>query len=250
MKTLLSLLFILASSYTIAQQTPQSTQTNTTTKTTGCVSGDCDNGWGKWVYNNGYYSGFWFNKKRSGYGMYDWTEAGKYIGWWKNDKRDGYGVYFYNEKDEMSGEFKNGELDGLGKNFKDGKWKQGVYSNGNLVTEHTFYDNKIKTGCIAGDCQNKYGRFKWSNGDVFTGFFKYGNMYMGTYAFVNGDKYSGMFNSQNKFHGNGRFFFANGEYYGGEWMDGKYNGLGYYVDKDLISQKGYWTNGVLTKSYD
>lgn len=230
-------------------KTPQTSQTDTKIKSTGCVQGDCVNGWGKWVYNNGHYSGFWTNSKKSGYGLYDWSDAGKYIGWWKDNQRDGYGVYFYNEKDEMSGKFENGELTGFGKNYKDGKWKQGVYKGGSLQTEHTFYTNNVDMGCTAGDCQNKYGRYKWTNGDVFTGFFKYGNMHMGTYVFQNGDKYSGMFNSQNKFHGNGRFFFKAGEYYGGEWANGKYNGRGYYVDQDLKSQKGVWSSGKLTQPF-
>ncbi len=29
-----------------------------TNKNTGCVRGDCDNGWGKWQYANGHYDGF------------------------------------------------------------------------------------------------------------------------------------------------------------------------------------------------
>ncbi len=230
-------------------KTPQAPQTNTGVKSTGCVSGNCNDGWGKWVYDNGYYSGFWVNKKRQGYGMYDWDEAGKYIGWWNNDVREGYGVYFYNEKDEMSGEFRNGELNGLGKNFKDGKWSQGIFKDGSLQTNYTFYDNKVETGCIAGDCLDKYGRMKWANGDQFTGFFKNGEMYMGTYVFVNGDKYSGMF-SQNRFHGNGRFFFKDGEYYGGNFAYGQYSGKGYYVNKDLSSKKGVWSNGVLTNPFN
>ena len=247
-------MFFLSAVIAFGQQkpvkTPQTTQKKTIVKTKGCVLGDCVDGWGKWVYNNGYYSGFFSNSKKSGYGLYEWNEAGKYVGWWENDQREGYGVYFYNEGDQMIGEFKNGELTGFGRNLKGGKWKQGVYKGGNLQTEHTFIDNKVEEGCIAGECRNKYGRYKWSNGDVFTGFFKYGNMYMGTYVFANGDKYNGMFNSQNSFHGQGRFFFKDGEYYGGNWSNGKYNGRGYYVDKDSKSQKGIWSDGKLTQSFD
>ena len=235
-----------------AQQSPNSpNQTQSTSvKAKGCVNGDCDNGWGKWVYDNGFYSGFWVNSKRHGYGLYDWNDAGKYIGFWKDDKREGYGIYFYNEGDEMSGEFLNGELTGLGKTYIDGKYKQGYYENGNLKTEYTFFTNNVETGCVAGDCQNKYGRYKWANGDVFTGFFRNGNMYMGSYKFANGDKYTGMFNNQNGFHGNGRFFFQNGEYYGGQWANGKYHGRGYYVTKDATSMKGVWTNGSLTEPFN
>ena len=252
MKSLLTLFLSFSVVIVLAQQSPQrpkETQTNTA-KTTGCTEGDCDNGWGKWVYDNGYYSGFWLNAKRHGYGLYDWNEAGKYIGFWKDDKREGYGVYFYNEKDEMSGEFLNGELNGLGKSYVDGKWKQGYFENGSIKEEYTFYTNNVDKGCIAGDCENKYGRFKWSNGDIYTGFFRNGNMYMGSYTFANGDKYTGMFNSQNGFHGDGRFFFKDGDYYGGQWANGKYHGRGYYVDKDIKTMKGVWANGQLTDPFD
>ncbi|MCH7784766.1 MAG: hypothetical protein IIB06_05035 [Bacteroidetes bacterium] len=43
----------------------------------------------------------------------------------------------------------------------------------------------INNDCVSGDCKNKYGRMKWSNSDSFTGFFKNGNMFMGTYLFDN-----------------------------------------------------------------
>ena len=230
---------------------PKSTpQTNTNTSaSTGCTYGDCNNGWGRWNYDNGYYSGFWSNGKRHGYGLYDWKDAGKYIGFWENDQRNGYGVYFYkNDKDELQGMFINGELNGTGKTYIDGKWSQGIYKDGILQTAYTFYTNKdVTTGCVAGDCQNKYGRYKWSNGDQFTGFFKNGRMFLGTYSFANGDKYSGEFNSQNQFHGDGRFFFKSGEYYGGKWSNGKYNGRGYYIDQDKKSQIGRWSNGSLVE---
>ncbi len=219
-------------------------------KTTGCVSGDCNNGWGKWNYDNGFYTGFWENGKKSGYGMYNWSKAGKYIGWWKYGEMNGYGVYFYNEKDEMIGEFKNGKLNGYGTNLYNGKWSRGIYKDGNLQTPYTFIINSgVSTGCVTGDCQNKYGRYKWSNGDQFTGFFKNGHMYMGIYLFSNGDKYNGMFNSQNRFHGNGRFFFINGGYYGGQWSNGKYNGRGEYQDTNMKTQIGIWTNGTLTTPF-
>ena len=253
MKTSIIYLFLLLTIGVSAQQTPvkvpQTNQAIPEKEKTGCVYGDCDNGWGKWQYNNGYYSGFFKEGKRDGYGLYDWKEAGKYIGFWKNDTRSGYGVYFYNEGDEMSGNFENGELNGFGKKYKDKKWEQGVYEGGTLKTKHDFYTNNKDVGCVAGDCDNKYGRYKWANGDVYTGFFKNGNMYMGTYKFANGDKYSGFFDTNNRFSGQGRFFFQDGAYYGGEWLYGKYNGRGYYTSADVVSQKGIWENGQLTKKY-
>jgi hypothetical protein len=248
----LIILFFLITSISFAQEvkTPNSPQQIPEKKSTGCVSGNCYNGWGKWQYDNGYYSGFWKEGKRNGYGLYDWKDAGKYIGAWEDNFRNGYGVYFYQNdtKDEMIGQFKNGELNGYGKKYVKGKWSQGEYKDGVLVTSHSFYDNKKSFGCIAGDCQNKYGRFKWENGDKFTGFFKNGKMYVGTYVFSNGDKYSGMF-VNNSFQGDGRFFFKDGSYYGGKWYNGKYDGLGYFTDAEYNSSIGVWSAGVLVESY-
>lgn len=247
---IISLLFL---SFSFAQEVkvPGTIQSIPQPDPTGCVSGNCVNGWGKWQYENGHYAGFWSNSKRSGYGLYDWKESGKYIGFWKNNRRHGYGVYFYENDagDEMSGEFAEGELNGFGKKYINKKWSQGVFEGGKLVTEYTFYDTKKSTGCIAGDCKDKYGRYKWANGDKFTGFFKNGRMYLGTYSFVNGDKYSGMF-VNDAFQGDGRFFFKDGGYYGGKWYAGKYDGEGYFTDKDYKRSVGVWDNSVLIESYE
>ncbi|MEZ4874141.1 MAG: hypothetical protein R2793_01470 [Flavobacteriaceae bacterium] len=213
----------------------------------GCVDGDCNNGWGKYEYSNGYYDGFWKNGKKEGYGLYKWTGTGKYIGNWSNDNMNGYGVYIAENEDNIVGEYQNGQLNGLGVTVSGDTWEQGIFVNGNISVHYDFYSTGSDTGCIAGDCQNKYGQFKWSNGDIFTGFFKDGKLFMGTYSFASGDKYSGMFNSSNQFQGTGRFFFNDGAYYGGQWSNGQYSGRGYYHNKDLVPQIGEWTNGTLTK---
>ena len=213
-----------------------------------CVSGNCNNGWGKYEYANGYYEGFWINGLKNGYGLYQWEGKGRYIGDWENDTMSGYGAYIADNKDNVIGEYKNGQLNGFGLTYIDGKWKQGIYTNGDMTTPYTFYNTEKELGCTAGDCQNKYGRMKWSNGDSFTGFFKNGNMYMGTYTFASGDKYSGMFNSKNQFHGMGRFFFKSGGYYGGNWQNGKYEGKGYYHNSEYARQVGIWSDGELVKN--
>lgn len=221
---------------------------STPVSSTGCVRGNCTDGWGKYEYDNGHYDGFWKNGQKNGYGLYKWPGTGKYIGNWVNDQMSGYGVYIADNNDNIIGNYEYGELNGLGLTVSGDDWEQGVFANGSLITSYDFFSNDETSGCTAGDCQNKYGRFKWSNGDSFTGFFNNGNMLMGTYTFASGDKYSGMFNSNNQFHGTGRFFFKSGAYYGGEWNNGKYSGLGYYHDQDLVQQIGEWSNGNLVRS--
>jgi hypothetical protein len=232
--------FSIASAQVKAPKSPNSTKN----VSTDCVSGDCQNGWGYKNFSYGYYEGFWKNGKRHGYGLFDWEESGKYIGFWLNDKMTGYGTYLGDSMD-MVGEFEDGFIQGLGYIVEDDEWEQGVYNLSQLEEAYTFYDNGVSTGCTAGDCQNRYGRYKWSNGDSFTGFFKNGNMYMGTYLYSNGDKYTGTFNSDNQFDGEGRFFFINGEYYGGKWKNGNYHGRGYFHDKNYNQKIGEWSNGTL-----
>lgn len=229
----------------VEMYTGSSTSSTPSTASTGCVSGDCTNGWGKYEYDNGHYNGFWQNGLKHGYGLYNWDGIGKYIGSWNSDKMSGWGIYLADNDDVIKGNYENGQLNGFGVTVTDGTWQQGVFSDGNLVTRHGFTSTGNETGCTAGDCQNSYGRMKWGNGDVFTGFFKNGNLYMGRYTFASGDEYTGMFNSNNQFHGMGRFFFETGEYYGGYWKNGKYDGRGYYHNKDLVQQIGVWSNGSL-----
>ena len=95
---------------------------------------------------------------------------------------NGYGVYMAENDDNIVGEYQNGQLNGLVIPLlvKTGSKR---FSNGNLSTHHDFYTNNVDTGCTAGDCQNKYGRYKWSNGDSFTGFFKMENVHGDRYFF-------------------------------------------------------------------
>ena len=218
-------------------------------KDTVCEKGDCVNGWGKKVYDYGYYEGFFKNGNRHGYGLFDWTESGDYIGFWYDDKMDGYGCYLGTGKN-LIGEYVKGSLHGYGhtKEIETNKWVYGYFQNYLVEEEYTFYDNEIEVGCIAGDCENKYGRYKWSNGDQFTGFFQRGKMYMGTYTFASGDKYEGKFNSNNEFHGQGRFFFKDGSYYGGEWRNGQQQGRGYFHDSSYDRKIGDWSGGKLIRS--
>ena len=255
MKTLkitFTIIGFLLFSMVYAQGVPQPKTPKTTTEKQYpyCESGDCINGWGKKIYDYGYYEGFFRNGNREGYGLFNWTTSGSYMGFWNNDELHGYGCYIGKEKN-LIGEYRNGMMNGVGytHELENDKWEYGIFKNYLVDTAYTFYDNKVDTGCVAGDCQDKYGRYIWSNGDRFTGFFKNGKMYMGTYTFASGDKYEGMFNSNNQFHGEGRFFFNDNAYYGGQWSNGQQHGRGYYHDSSYKSKIGEWSNGQLVKAY-
>ncbi len=229
--------------------TIQTPVNNTTVASTGCVLGDCQNGWGKWQFDNGYYEGFWVNGKRTGYGMYLWPGTGKYIGNWQNDQMSGYGEYLAENDDNIIGQYANGNLNGIGYTVLNDVWSQGIYTNGNLSTPYSFSANGATTGCTAGDCQNGYGQMKWSNGDFYSGFFSNGSLSMGTYEFGNGDKYYGTYNSQNQLHGFGRYYYKDGRYYGGEWSNGQQHGKGYLLGVNITDKQiGEWSNGSLVRN--
>ena len=248
MKSILQLLVFVVCTTTFAQDPIGQPQT-IETKTIGCLSGDCYNGWGKWQFDNGYYDGFWVDGKKHGYGLYSWDEFGTYVGFWNNDTMEGYGSYENEDEKIMRGMYANGKLNGLGEESTvDGEWNQGLYKEHSLQTSYAFDNNYVDVGCKVGECKNDYGQYKWENGDFFSGFFKDGKPHLGTYTFVNGDMYQGMFNLQGQFHGEGRFFYKNSGYYGGEFSNGQFHGKGYYHDKDYKTKIGMWQNGVLIKS--
>lgn len=250
MKPTLNFIAFLFISMVWAQQPIGKTQQvkPTTSHALKCVSGNCQDGWGKWEFDNGYYEGFWMNGKREGYGLYKWDQFGSYVGFWVNDKMEGYGSYENEEEKIMSGMYANGMLNGLGEeSTKDDEFNRGFYKDHKLETPYTFISNNKDVGCTAGDCQSSYGRYTWDNGDFFTGYFKNGMPFLGRYEFANGDIYQGMFNVSGQFHGQGRFFYAAGGYFGGNFYNGNFNGRGYYHDKDYITKIGVWDNGTLVK---
>ena len=215
-----------------------------------CISGDCNNGWGKTKFENGYYEGFSKNGKREGYGMYLWEGVGKYIGNWEGDIQNGFGLYLPDNGDQYVGEYKNGKMNGRGYTAVGDTWTYGLFTNGELVTEYHFYDNGIEIGCVAGDCKDKYGRYVFESGGSFTGFFKDGHFVAGDYKSSTGDKYTGEFNSDNQFERFGRYFYKSGSYYGGEWKNGERNGKGYYLNENKEEFIGEWLNNEIIKMHN
>lgn len=247
--TVLSILAFVLISIGYAQEPIGKPQVVTENQNHGCVYGNCNDGWGQWKYDNGYYDGFWFNGKRNGYGLYEWDDVGTYIGFWVDDNMEGYGSYETKSGEIMKGMFHNGQLDGLGEVYNENKeWVLGLYKANNIQTQYSFFENSVNTGCIAGNCQDKYGEYVWSNGDEFLGFFMNGKPYLGKYTFSNKDAYYGTFNSQGQFDGQGRFFYSAGGYYGGGFRNGNLDGRGYYHNKDYETQIGIWESGKLIKS--
>src|SRR5690606_15700511 len=77
----------------------------------GCEKGDCQNGFGKYNYENGSYEGFFKNGKKHGMGNYLWNDSSLYLGHWENDQMNGFGFYSKTNDPNFKnyfGYFKNG----------------------------------------------------------------------------------------------------------------------------------------------
>lgn len=80
---------------------------------TGCVSGNCSNGTGKFVWDTGEtYEGEWVEGVRDGYGLFTWTDGSYYSGSFMANIREGKGYYHGTDGTIMDGYFKNGDFVG------------------------------------------------------------------------------------------------------------------------------------------
>jgi hypothetical protein len=123
----------------------------------GCISGNCENGGGTYVYANGYrYEGDFVNGMREGRGLLTEPDGGSYDGMWSDDEFNGQGTYKWPDGARYTGEWKNGIQDGYGIYF---------YPNGDKYTGY-FKNNKF----------HGTGTYTWVNGQSFTGSFENGEM--------------------------------------------------------------------------
>ncbi len=184
----------------------------------GCISGNCDTGYGVYTWNNGeQYVGEWINKKRNGKGINYFTSGVIYDGVWKEDYLNGYGKQISKNGDTLSGFWENGKYIG---------------------------ENIAKAGCISGDCQNGTGVFVETMGDKYVGQFKNG-LYngQGTFEYIEGDKYIGEF-KDGELNGKGSYFITEkGEKYVGDFANGQFNGMGTFYHQDGWTQSGLWKDG-------
>jgi len=181
---------------------------------TGCISGDCDNGFGTyvWAFDTKWagdkYIGYWKDGYISGHGKYYWSSGSCYDGEWSNNMRNGYGVNYYYDGTKDEGTFTDDKFVGASN-----------VSYNNVTTTNNNSSGTSK--CLVGDCDNGFGVYSWAEGDKYCGDWRGGYMDgYGTYKWSNGDKFSG------------------------EWANGKRNGQGIYTYADGTKKTGTWTNSV------
>ena len=102
----------------------------------GCISGDCEDGTGVFVYANGErYTGTFDDGDRQGEGVEYYADGKtKYKGSFSDDLRSNYGVYFYRNGDRYAGWFQKNAPNGKGTYyFSDGERLTGMFRNGQPV---------------------------------------------------------------------------------------------------------------------
>lgn len=122
---------------------PQTKEVTEKSPEKGCVSGNCIDGVGKYIYDSGdIYEGSFKNGLRDGKGKMLYVNGDIYEGDYKNDLRDGFGVYTFKNGDVYEGNFKNGVREGDGTyKFNDGMIFKGTFiqdgakGNGNLKVQ-------------------------------------------------------------------------------------------------------------------
>ena len=183
---------------------------------TGCISGDCKDGKGIYIYPSGaIYIGDFKNGEVHGYGTCHYADGSSYQGHWVHRYPDGRGTKTFEDGTKRSGYWRRGQpVDEYGNFVEDFVIAEG----------YTTDDSDIQSGCISGDCNGGQGVYAYTDGSRYEGFFRNGKPALsGTFHHPNGDKYVGAFVDGVR-HGKGRMYFANGQVIEGEWIDGEYQG--------------------------
>lgn len=106
----------------------------------GCVSGDCENGGGTYVYPNcAAYAGGWTGGRRNGAGAHLYENGDRYAGGFKDDLRDTSGksdaLYGFTSGDRFTGAFQAGRPAGPGSYvFQDGRIFRGNFDQNGTGT--------------------------------------------------------------------------------------------------------------------
>jgi len=184
----------------------------------GCISGDCKNGKGIYIYPSGaIYIGEFRNGEIHGIGACHYSDGSKYQGEWVYRYPEGRGTKTFADGTKWTGRWKKGQpVDEAGNivtNMIAGKEIAAQEGNGN-----------IQAGCISGDCDNGTGVFGYADGSKYEGQFLKGKPHgKGTFTHFDGDRYVGEF-SNGLWDGKGTLHWKNGRVQTGFWKKGEFLG--------------------------
>lgn len=184
----------------------------------GCVSGDCENG----------------------YGLFISADGNKYQGAFDNGEPQGLGVLFKENGERYVGQFKQKLPHGMGTYYKKDQSKLAGYWQEGRFVRPAFQSGSIREGCLTGNCRNGWGLYVFKNAEAaYTGEFQDNRPNgSGVCLYANGDRFEGEW-SDGSFHGKGTLFLKNNDEVKGYWEDGNYVGwfsnLTYTQEKSAAS---------------
>lgn len=125
----------------------RSSSTGSVSGKTGCVEGDCENGYGVYIYDNhDKYSGYFKGGVRNGKGNFEYANGDRFEGSYENDMKEGEGLYKFKNGDIFRGSFKGGKPSG------NAEYK---FVNG-IVYQGEFLDARnSKSGYISGNSKKQ-----------------------------------------------------------------------------------------------
>jgi len=169
----------------------------------GCLSGNCYDGYGVYVYpSGGKYEGEFERANPNGKGKLYFPNGDLYVGEWVNSYRQGVGILYMKNGDEYEGGFLYSKFHGIGKyKYVYGDSYQG---NWNLGSQHGF------------------GIYKEASGAYYEGFFALGKMEgVGKKVFPDGSNFQGQW-LDGAMHGNGKMTFPDGKVLIGVWENNEW----------------------------
>ena len=177
--------------------------------------------------DNATYNGEWNGTNREGRGTFTYADTSTYEGEWLNDKRHGKGT-FSSSSIKYDGMFEEDLYHGLGKicvddlNTIEGEFVKGEYPTYGVIHDY----NGTKSTC-SGSLKNlmPHGDGRLENESLR-------ELYVGKFF-------------KGKRKGYGKFEYADGSTYEGEWNADERNGIGTYFDaKNRSTYYGKWIGGV------
>ncbi|XP_069501740.1 radial spoke head 10 homolog B isoform X2 [Ambystoma mexicanum] len=178
---------------------------------------------------------------RHGFGMYKCgTRPISYIGQWNEKKRHGKGTIYYSEDGTSwyEGNWVNNVKSGWGircyksGNIYEGQWENNIrHGEGKMRWLTT---NEEYTGTWVHGIQHGFGTHTWFLKRIPGSQYPLRNEYIGD--FVDGAR-----------HGQGKFLYASGAIYEGEWNSNKKHGLGKFIFKNGRIYEGEFQNDLIAE---